>query len=570
MGLIAVATLRVSEEDVGVRLINRNSGEIHDLIDDQIKRVLYNEGNIDNIELHSKELKWIKGNRERYPIVHKDTDEVDNRNSVVVLGRHTRVGSNVYFIANYEGRVVTINENDLIEYGKKYIVANCKVVNRGSIEYIASIQGDIKEIPQIEYGYDKSKRVLAVKINYGTINKLCVPNQIKFLYGIEVIPKQKAYDINYLVMPKERVFIKYDDIANKLPNITSIEYDGQEGLNFYSKFSKLEYLKIRKVSGKYWEDGVRIPIKKIDFMEKPVVHGINAFKDCYNLGVSNLFEEGLLVIRREAFSNLEQLVNVTLPRSLRSLDATAFSGCKNIESLKISNNTLNIVSEYSEERELLKDSPNARLYCSNEFPKSILKRHVAPHVDIIRDKPKEVSKDIERKKVKGAVLGVEIKQNDLVDSMRGLVGFLSLVGESLFRKKIEEAIKYLTIGGLTTVIIDHDYMFLKVYFEDLDTGSGLSVELKHTESYSMVMSLQFMNIYLTSADKLRVEGLEDISSGIAGGVGSIGRLVNNTEFVLVPPHRHIRINRSNIEGIIEIEDRLIIKRKDNNDIVVKL
>lgn len=331
-------------------------------------------------------------------------------------------------ITNYRGQLAVMGSRKLILYGKRYMIANCKIVNRDGVGYVASIQGELDSIPKIEWIYDKDTGGHILRQLFSHTNTLVIGEGINCLHKLEVVPREAAYKVLYAGIGKSLKYVNISELGSKLPNIKVLYIERLYGHIDMDSFKNIESIKIGQMDLGY-NIKFRGCVRNIKFEHRPEVYTSSMFRGCYNLDMSKLFYEGLVRIDDYAFSNNQQLVDISLPKSLKTLHTTAFDGCKNIRALRINNNDLDIINHNigwgmkGDLKLLLEDSPNAKVHCSYEFPKSILDEYVAPHVRIVRDRPRASLDNIRNREIKGEVLGIKIKHYDTVSNVKEVVGF---------------------------------------------------------------------------------------------------------------------------------------------------
>lgn len=573
---LAIATLRLNNKYIGMRLLNNYTGVVCDFENRQVSVLLRNGHEIENIELVENQLNWTKGSKDRYPFVCKDINKIGCINSVIVIGMFIGNKERYYVITNYMGEVIFVRENRLIEYGKQYIIANCKVVKRGNKSYISAIRGEVNKIRNVMYRYDKRSRTLFVKAFNKRADKVDIPKVQRVIADIKVYPDEYRYSVKNMSIRGSVKSTRFEVIAQAFPNITDMYVEELSGPSELVDFKKLERVLIGEINGYYAkEHNLKVTIKEVKSIKNPENYGNYAFYNCVEVSPKGLFSEGLVGIGKKAMCNVKKLVHVTLPRSLRTVYTDSFEGCTNIEYFRLMGDTLYMIKPFratvregggvTEARALLlEDSPRAKLYCSYEFPKSILDKYVAPHIKIIRDKPRKIPKDIEDKIYKGRALGLELRQNDIISSIEGLIGFLSIIDEKSFRNKLINVIKdrEAVWGGLD--IIEYGFIYLNVYF-DVAYNEYEGSDLVITENFIVKIGESMSVIHLISLKEIRKRCNNEFN-GI-GVKNKVGKSMYVIGYVMELPHKRIRIGMENIEEIKELNEELIIRTKHDGDVV---
>lgn len=144
---------------------------------------------------------------------------------------------------------------------------------------------------------------------------------------------------------------------------------------------------------------------------------------------------------------------------------------------------------------------------------------------------------------------------------------MTVVGEESFRSKIIDAVKYLYVNKLRSVLIENEYMYLRVLFEGFDRRLSYEIEIKNTENYLIVLSSVYAHIYMVSANKLISRINQRIMSGVSGDIGVCGD-IEEKGFGLILPYKKEYIRRRDICDVVELNGSLLFKCKSGKIVKV--
>ena len=464
MEFIAVASINRGESVVGARILSVEDLHTYDYTIEHIECRISGGTTIRNITLEKGKAHWSQGVVSRYPILDADSmNVINNINSIIVLGSYENDSNKTeYIVANCYGKVVQLDEERLIEYGKQHTLANCKIYTKDNKLHIASLSGEIdKLLGEAEFSYNDINRSIIVKLPFMGCSKLVIPQLISGLKvtnptGIQIKSKRLASGITHLVLPASLTTLRsnmFQDLHNLrvLESNAYPEYIHSEVFSWCRGLTDVYLGGIKGKANKLF--GGLTHLKNITFRSRPTTIQISTFEDCISAPMNDMIYEGLSSIGEKAFDGCIQLENVELPKSLKRIGSSAFKNCGNIKSLTITNSNLIIDGDWdrtkgnSKEKsgfiniKLLADSPNAILYCPHSFPESIIKEHISEHVRIIRSEPTEDDKNLLAKQAKALMLGIKIREADVAKDAKEVLGFLTLINDIEWRDSLLNCIR---------------------------------------------------------------------------------------------------------------------------------
>ena len=587
MEFIGIAVMTKDGIDIGARLLEVVNNKAKDYGYEYIEEMLKKGYRIGNIELVDGIVTWVQGSSKRYPSIDIMTNKVQNKNSITVVSKYERtkgIGLSYYVVVNYDGKITIIDEVKLIKYGIKHRISNCKVISRNGIEYISAIKGNIHKIGNVIFNYRDEYKIAEILIPFESVDKIEIPKVIgrynlSQFNSLCVIPEAKENSIKHLVLPEVTGKLA-SYMYRRFPKIEKLEIKGDVRELTVKEFKHLKYLKIHGISEESSNIKFSSSVEHIEFVNKPRVYKKNMFAGCDNLDVSGLFHEGLVEIQSEAFYGLSQLEHVELPRSLKVIDITAFDNCRNIKSLRINNNTLNMVYglfKFSGTGRLLEDSVEAKVYCSYEFPKYKLDTFIAEHVPVIRDKPINVNRKRSSQVAKAITLGIGVREYDTARNIKESLGFLRLISEKDFKQKVNKGLRSVINADMRMITIENEGMYLDIFFKDSWELKG-KIDIRSTTNYTFCISDKMVMAYLTSRNELintisdRVKNGTDNALNALSGIYNIGKPHGNKDgFILVLPFMLKYINKTDIRDITEADEKTImICTKNEGYIELKL
>lgn len=571
MRLTAIASLRRGGVDVGIRILNRghliSTGIIGDYNFKQVEGMFQGGYVIDNIEYNNGEYYWSRGSQDRYSIINLDTGIIDNKNSIIVLGRNINKVENRYLVTNYEGRITYVGENKLIRYGEQYIIANCKVVSKDNVKIISSIRGMIENYPAAILSQDDSGLEITLEVPFGPIETLVIKDRLRCTNRFNIIPKEASKAIKNMVALNSDNLISSKAMGKQLINLKNIYIKRLDGYIQLDGYKNLEYLRLGVITDSISWFRVKDTIKKIEFDEPPKVYIREMFSNCNSLDMSNMFKEGLIEIQSRAFKNVLQLENIILPKSLEILNVTAFEGCKNIRSLRINNNSLIIEGGYGGLK-LLDSALDAKLYCSYEFPQDVLDAFLAPHVEVVRDGKINMPKADRNKIAKGAALGLGVKQNEYVSNISQLKGFLAIIDGEKFKRRMIDLYKDYVMIRRDIGVIEDKFAFLRVLFggmryQQYSRRTGFQLEV--TENYMVALSAGKVDAFLVSTNKINkmLLGKDEYM------MYEVGVRLEGYGFAMRLPHKSYTCDRNDVKDVREVKTGVEIELKTGEMVSLK-
>lgn len=142
MNIIMIAVIQdvKSKQTIGFRLLDADEkNKYMDVSVNNIKDVLRaGKASIVNVGLVGDELVPLNGAFERYSIINPKGSIISKTAPLVIINQ---LGDAGYTVVDYQGKVKKAKTSDVVEYAKKYGIANGKVVVKDSIEFISSIAG---------------------------------------------------------------------------------------------------------------------------------------------------------------------------------------------------------------------------------------------------------------------------------------------------------------------------------------------------------------------------------------------------------------------------------------------
>lgn len=457
MDYFAVAVITKGETLLGVNLLNLKNEKTQNVTYNKVIEYLSLGGTIRNLELVNGSIAWVQGDSSRYPYIDTgNKSEISNKDNISVIGYYVNKDKeNVYLVANYLGNLVFIDEERLIQYGEKYKLTNCKIVNKGNKKYIVSLYKDLDRLDDNKMEYSYEEYTLNIRLPYSDIDTLNIPvpdQSDKYdrsvLKYINIQPSLVARGIKKIVFPKEITNLT-GELITRLPNLEALEFKGNMDTLVFGAMPSYSHVKSiiieSMTSISRFINFRNMPnLIKVEIKQQPSKYKRLTFDNCPKLTIGNLLSEGLKEIQGEAFNNCNSITDIELPNSLRLLDLNAFSKCKNIKNFRVKG-LVDLCSQSRKIIPLLNSTKNATVYCDYNYPIETLKKYCKEDIQIIRGKMNpldEISYSKEKIKLaKAQVLGksfslykVAIEPNQLADT-------IELMDEDYFREAILEIFK---------------------------------------------------------------------------------------------------------------------------------
>lgn len=141
MRLYMIAVIKERGKIIGFRIFDADSkdGKFMNVPIDNVKAVLESGmAQVENLGLVDGEIIGTNGSLERYPVIDRNGNLLSKVSPLIILSQIGDVG---YRVVDYKGTVKKARVTDVVEYAKKYGIANGKVVMRNNIEFVSSIVG---------------------------------------------------------------------------------------------------------------------------------------------------------------------------------------------------------------------------------------------------------------------------------------------------------------------------------------------------------------------------------------------------------------------------------------------
>lgn len=588
MEFTMIAVLKENNKIIGVRLLDRFDYKTKDYDFESLKKVLSIGSRVTNISIKDDKIVYTQGAVSRYPKVHIDTGKVELANSLIVIDKDSYEKGR-YKIVNYRGAVDYISEEKLVEYSKKHITSNCKIVCKGDTEFMASIRGKIETEPNLMFKYNRKGGLLKVYIMSSNVSRVEIPKNINNkpvdrLVEIIVVPKEFRYNIKYVSVPETLREVS-GHLGEVFPNLQELRIKGVlKHIDSYG-LDNLEILDIEELDKLVTFLYLPNNIKEVRIRKKPEDYKDGIFADCKELNTSKLFYEGLTHIGDQAFRGMEQLKDVSLPASLITISSTAFLGCKNMKSLRINNNFLNITAgKVAHETdiysyiEMFDDAKDMKVYCSSYYPVSKLRYFMGENVEIVEVEDYLDTKDIDNKIYKATALGYKVRRGDLAKDVDEAVGFLMLMDSDKYEQRIRDIIRKVTSKSrLSPFILDNQILFMEEVIPKI--GSLYKVlRFEETKNYYVIVTNDMLAIILKSKDMMINILQEAILYGNTDKYNMSEQVYGDIpmednckdKFVLGIPVKVVEIKFDDIAGIRDLGRQIRIKSYEKGIIKVRM
>lgn len=155
MQLISIATISNGRDTIGFRILDIDTKQVKDVPVNSIRDVLAS-GNIqiDNLEVKDGVVVGSNGSIERLPKLVGG--QLVGKSPLIVISQLGDIG---YKVSDFKGNVMNLRNADIISYAKTNGIANGKIINRESREFISSING-VYRVEQITIPSDKSSQAI--------------------------------------------------------------------------------------------------------------------------------------------------------------------------------------------------------------------------------------------------------------------------------------------------------------------------------------------------------------------------------------------------------------------------
>lgn len=264
---------KVTGKEIGFRLLDLDTYNIMDASADSVKQQLKNGIKIENLEIADRGLVWTQGSRQRYPSYNPYTKLLNGKSPAIIL---MELVNNSYRVCDFNGQIVDMTEESLIEYGRIDGIANGKIVDTERTSYISAING--------EFIKDKLFR----DKEYGEKLKLKMNVFVHSTYSLN-----DAYDAKLTNFEVEEIKLS--------KGVLGIQENGFKGA---MKLKRVQLPNTLERLGKqsFMDSG-------LEFIEIP---------------------EGVIEIPERCFALCKELTEVHLPNSIRLIKRNAFYKCNKL------------------------------------------------------------------------------------------------------------------------------------------------------------------------------------------------------------------------------------------------
>lgn len=360
MPYYAIGCVRETSGKTAIRLINTDNLIVNDIKLNEIPLYSKLNGGIHNIEVSKRgEIKWKQGAVKRYPIIDKMNNTIRNGETVVVLGVTSIDDIKYYKVSNLYGNTTTVKDSELIAYGEKYGIANCKVVTRYKKKYIASIDKSIPELeskPKWRFNYEL--KTLEVEIPILLSDELVIPEStpngklIMDITSIIIKPVSSGLLIKKLVISKHIKDINYG-LFYSMPNLEEIDIRAKDATLYGSAFIRLKKLRKLHLNGvEAMGNSICEGLKNLEEVssDSPIKYIANsAFSGCKKLDITYLFKEGLEQIDSKAFKTTP-VTSLIFPSTLRTIAYSSFDECKDLKHINCLSEILYLKASSNKQR----------------------------------------------------------------------------------------------------------------------------------------------------------------------------------------------------------------------------
>lgn len=423
MSYIAIGSVRETNGIIGIRLLDPDNMSMKDIPLSDIDYYSNRNGGICNINKDKRgKIHWKQGAADRYPIIDKLTNTVQNKESVIILGVATSNLQKYYKICNYLGQTTTIQNASLVEYGKKYKLANGKVVKKQGTEFISAIEGQLPEIDtQVQYKFKHDLHYM--EINMPFINKPEIEiaettpdgKLIMDIRSIEVKPASSALAIKKITLSKYIKNIRYG-LFSSLPNLEEVVIKASDAALWDTAFIGLKRLKRVTIEG-VSAVGMSVfegldQLEKVEFTQPIKYINSGMFKGCKSLDISGIISEGTIAIGTKAFFNNKKIERLVLPSSIREIKHNSFEGCSNLKEIYCKTEVIDISSggRY-QDKKFLDNMQPIILYCSRHL---IIDGKLGPNVKVVYYEDGERERKIDKKIVKSNLMGMKLSASEVI------------------------------------------------------------------------------------------------------------------------------------------------------------
>lgn len=428
MSCYAIATVRQTDGSIGVRLLNKESSKCTDI---SIKDIPFYKSKykIDNIDISKKgELKWIHGTADRYPIIDCMMNTAKNTDSVIVLGSGIIGENKCYLVANYIGETTIVPSNELIAYGNKHKLANCKITKSKNQEFISGIGWTVEELrTEPVYKFYPDNHYLEIEIPFYNSDTLTIPDFtasgriIEGVSHIKVIPAIMANKIKKLIITKNIDNITFG-LVSSMPNLEYIESKSDKALIYDEAFVGLRKLKEAKFGGiLYLGRGSFSMLKELKSVTSKIPPKqilTQAFRGCTVFNIESILTEGVMEVHSRAFENIKELKKLIIPSTIKYLDSNCFVGCSNLTLVNCLSESLDIGKRRSysanSTEELFVGNINKIVMYIGKHAR--FNGSAGANVEVRIREETSRDKEIDKRIMKGNMVGMQIDTHKKIDS----------------------------------------------------------------------------------------------------------------------------------------------------------
>lgn len=379
---------------------------------------------INNLEVDDqRRIKWVNGSSSRYTHINKKTGEITNPDSVVVIAIYSTRNKKLYGVCNYQGKTMVVSTRELIAYGKKHMIANCKIVKRGNKEFIATIGGSGDKLENIDrlnadpiYELSPGDKKLTIHMQCVLSNEFTLPSSnlgipLTDIESIEIKPPILREKIKKFTLNRE-----ITKISGKLfpfPNLQAVNIPGNNlyiGEFAFRDLKNLEVINCGTIAN-LGERACKDLYKLRQFNSTGPITSISesAFSNCPQLDTTNILVEGVCSVERDAFSRNMVNTIITLPRTLTKICSTSFDSNPNLSRVIVKSNSLQVFDHWrSISSAVFRADHKVIMEVGPYFMLDIIKGRLAQNVEIqVREKD-EQDLQFEKRLRKCNMIGVQL------------------------------------------------------------------------------------------------------------------------------------------------------------------
>jgi len=255
-----IARIGIDRDNIiGYRLLDSDNNKIKDVSEAALVGALKSGTVVLGVELNHRKLKANNGIFERYPLIINNIP-TDNKSSLIILFKV----DGGFICSDYKGNIGKYREKDVINYAKKYGIANGKVVQTKETEFISSISGEyiriIEETDNNKNSGDTPSEAMASNDVYGVRTEADDKYRVRESYASETLRKDgvnkieemeyrhfimimnTAYaeerDLDWLLEEEDATLIKRS-VTILADNSFIVEYNSIKVIKTYNKWLKL-------------------------------------------------------------------------------------------------------------------------------------------------------------------------------------------------------------------------------------------------------------------------------------------------------------------------------------------